>query len=291
MPPLGAIRAFEAVARRSSFKEAAAELFVTPTAISHQIRRLEEHLGARLLNRTSRSMVLTNEGRILYDAAAAGFGEIRRAVSMLRETQRPAALTLSSTIAFFGHWLLPRLPAINRLLPGVDLRLHAADDIVELQAGYIDLAIRYGETPSEGSQSTPLLADTFAPVCSPKIILKNKGDLRQAALIHVDGLTRPQPAPDWRRWCETAKLSEIDTESGLRLSSSMLAIQSAIAGQGVAIVSLTLASDALASGLLVQPFAETHPGDTYHFVTAPDIAGRDAVLKLKRWFQDNLVAN
>lgn len=291
MPPLGAIRAFEAVARRSSFKDAAAELLVTPTAISHQIRRLEESLGTKVLTRTSKTVMLTNEGRILYDAAVAGFGEIERAVSILHDARRPATLTLSSTTAFLGSWLLRRLPAINQLLPGTNLRLHASDEIVALRAGHIDLAIRYGEPSSKGSYSTPLMADMFAPVCSPSIGLNTKDDLRQAALIHVDGLTRPQPAPDWHRWCEKANVSEVDTASGLRLSNSMLALQMAIAGQGVAIASLSLAADALADGLLVRPFAETLPGDTYHFVSAPDIVDRDAVFKLERWFLDNLASS
>jgi LysR family transcriptional regulator, glycine cleavage system transcriptional activator len=244
-----------------------------------------------MLNRTSRTVMLTAEGRILYDAVVTGFGEIERAVSKLHEAQRPATLTLSSTITFLGSWLLPRLPAINRLLPDTNLRLHAADEIVELRSGYVDMAIRYGEASSRGSHSTPLTADVFAPVCSPGLGLKSKDGLRCAALIHVDGLTRPQPAPDWERWCQKAHVSAIDTASGLRLSNSMLALQLAIAGQGVAIVSLTLAADALADGLLVRPFAETLPGDTFSFVSAPDIVGRDAVMKMKRWFQANLTAN
>jgi LysR family glycine cleavage system transcriptional activator len=288
IPPLTALRAFEATARLSSFKAAAAELFVTPTAISHQIRQLEEYLGVRVLDRTPRSVRLTLKGKELYEATVSGFGEIRRSVVRLREIENPKALTLSATTAFLSHWLVPRLAEIRRVLPELDLRLHASETIVKLQPGEIDVAIRYGKGPFAGVEATPLKIDAFAPVCSPRININVLEDIRRIELIHVDGRTAPLPLPDWPRWCAEAGITGVNTAVGLRFSNSMHAMQAAVAGQGVAIVSLVLAADALASGLLVQPFHQILPGDTYHFVCAPAIGSRTDVETLRQWFQQEL---
>ncbi|WP_245448907.1 LysR family transcriptional regulator [Phyllobacterium sophorae] len=215
MPPLTALRAFEATARLSSFKAAAAELFVTPTAISHQIRQLEEYLGLRVLDRTPRSVKLTSKGKELYEATVSGFGEIRRSVTRLREFENPKALTLSATTAFLSHWLVPRLAEIRRVLPELDLRLHASETMVKLQPGEIDVAIRYGKGPFAGVEATPLKIDVFAPVCSPGLNMMNPEDIHRVALIHVDGRTSPLPLPDWPRWCAEAGISGVNTTAGL----------------------------------------------------------------------------
>ena len=288
LPPLTALRAFEAAARRASFKDAAAELFVTPTAISHQIRQLEAWLGVRVLHRTPRAVSLTPAGQGLYDATAAAFGEIGRAAAQLRARPSPAILTLSSTTAFLAHWLVPRLDELRRLLPDLDLRLHASDAAAELRPGGIDLAIRYGPGPFPGAEATRLAEDSFAPVCSPALGLRTPEDLRHAALIHIDGRTRPQPPPDWPRWCALAGIAGVDTGAGLRLNDSLLAVQAAIAGQGVVIVSRLLAAEALGRGLLVQPFPQVLPGDAYHFACAPDLVGRAEVVVLRDWFRQAL---
>jgi LysR family glycine cleavage system transcriptional activator len=290
LPPLAALRAFEATARLSSFKAAAAELFVTPTAISHQIRQLEEYLGVRVLDRSPRNVSLTSKGRELYEATVSGFSEIRQSVIRLREIQNSRALTLSATTAFLSHWLVPRLGEIRRVLPELDLRLHASETIVRLQPGEIDVAIRYGKGPFTGVETTPLKADAFTPLCSPGLNIADLEDIRRVALIHVDGRTAPLPLPDWPRWCAEAGISGVNTAAGLRFSNSMHAMQAAIAGQGVAIVSLVMAADALASGLLIQPFNHILPGDTYHFACAPGIGSHTDVDALRRWFQTELEA-
>ena len=285
LPPLTSLRAFEAAARRSSFKAAAEELFVTPTAISHQIRQLEAHLGLRVLERTPRAVRLTAEGSVLYEATASGFAEIARAVAQLQRRQHPAILTLTSTTAFLSHWMVPRLAELHRLFPDVDLRLHASDAIVELRSGSVDAAIRYGKGPFAGVASIPLRDDYFAPVCSPGLGLAKPGDLRQAALIHVDGRQVPVPSPDWPRWCAEAGLRDVDTQAGVRFPDSTLAVQAAIAGHGVAIVSLVLVADALDAGLLVAPFAPVLRGETYHFACAPELEARPDIVALRAWFQ------
>ncbi len=283
LPPLSSLRAFEAVARLSSFKAAAEELFVTPTAISHQIRQLEAHLGLRMLERSPRSVRLTAEGGVLYEATASGFAEIAKALAHLRLQQKSAILTLTSTTAFLSHWMVPRLTELNRLLPDIDLRLHASDAIVELQSGGVDAAVRYGKGPFAGVAAVPLRDDVFGPVCSPRLGLSNLDDLRQAPLLHIDGRQVPTPTPDWPRWCAEAGLLNMNTQKGVHFPDSTLAIQAAIAGQGVAIVSLILVSDALAAGLLVAPFAPVLLGETYHFVCALDVETRSDIVALKTW--------
>lgn len=291
LPPLTALRAFEATARRASFKGAAAELFVTPTAISHQIRVLEEHLSLRLLHRTSRRVTLTSHGQELYDATAAGFAGIDRAVARLRQKPEPASLTLSATMAFLSHWLVPRLDELKRALPALDLRLHAAEDIMELQPGGIDLAIRYGKGPFAGVATAVLKRDAFAPVCSPGLRLSELRQLRDIPLIHVEGRRTPRPAPDWPRWLKLAGVAGVNTEAGLRFNDSQHAMQAAIAGHGVAIVSLVLAADALASGVLVRPFRQVLPGGTYHFACAPGLGARADIVTLCDWFRATLATS
>lgn len=286
LPALGALRAFEAVARRSSFRLAAEELAVTPTAISHQIRQLETYLGRRVLERTPRRVALTAEGAALYEVTRSGFAAIAAVVAQLRESAAATRVTLSSTSAFLGHWLASRLETLRRDLPGVDLRLQASDAVVDLAPGAIDAAIRYGKGPF--ANAVPLCRDAFAPVCSPALGIAAPADLRRAALLHVDGRRRPLPAPDWRRWCEAAGVADVDTTCGQHLPDSLLAVQAAIAGQGVAIVSLVLARDALAAGLLTAPFSVALPGETYHFVWAEGLEGRPEIAGLRDWFARQL---
>jgi LysR family glycine cleavage system transcriptional activator len=286
LPPLQALRAFEAVARRASFKHAADELSVTPTAISHQIRQLETYLGRRVLDRTPRSVSLTTEGAALYDVTRSGFAAIAEVVTRIREDDGTTRITLSSTAAFLAHWLPSRLAALRRDLPAIDLRLHASDGVVDLRPGGIEAAIRYGKGPF--AHAVELCDDAFAPVCSPRLEIKTLADLRRATLIHIDGRRRPLPLPDWRRWCEKAKARQVDTNSGPHFPDSSLAVQAAIAGQGVAIVSLVLVSDALRAGLLVAPFSVSLPGDAYHFVCAEGLESRADLSSLRAWFARQL---
>jgi len=288
LPPLGALRAFEAAARRASFKAAAAELYVTPTAISHQLRRLEDWLGVQVLDRSPRAVTLTVAGAELYEAVSAGLSEIARVASRVRDGQAAATLTLSTTTGFLSQWLVPRLAELHRVVPGVDLRFQAADAVVALEPGRVEVAIRYGTGPYPGAHATPLRSDRFGPVCSPRLGLTRAAELRGVPLLHVDGVRVPRPAPTWARWCAHAGIARVNTTAGPRFSHGLHAAQAAIAGQGVALISLVLVGDALASGLLVQPFPATLRGATYHFVCATELAERADVVALRTWFQAQL---
>ncbi|MUO81273.1 LysR family transcriptional regulator [Agrobacterium vitis] len=288
LPPLSSLRAFEAAARRASFKAAAEELSVTPTAISHQIKQLEAHMGLRVLDRSPRAVTLTPQGKTLYEATASGFGEIERAVTRLLADTTPTTVTLSSTTAFLSHWLVPRMDTLRLAVPMIDLRLHTSNSVEDLRAGGVETAIRYGRGPFPGVISTRLCDDVMTPVCSARLGLSHPDDLRRAILIHIDGRNRPSPEPDWLRWCAQAGVADVDTSVGPRFPDSMLAVQAAIAGQGVVIASRVLVADALAAGLLIAPFSGELAGDAYHFACAIGLETRADIVALREWFQASL---
>lgn len=290
LPPLVALRAFEVVARRLSFKAAADELSVTPTAISHHIRRLEQHVGVRLLDRTPRSCRLTVDGSVLFEASSSGFANIRQAVARLRRSGSKSPLTLSATPAFLSLWLVPRMRELEKQFRNLDLRLHASKAVVSFEEEGIDIAIRYGERMPPAADSVVLCQDEFAPVCSPALRLNDPQDLCRARLLHVDGYRVPRPAPTWERWCRQAKIENVDTEAGSRFSDSLHAIQAALAGQGVVIASSVIVRDMLSARALVRPFKDVLKGDKYQFVCPATISTRQDVQALRTWFQQTLAA-
>lgn len=283
LPPLGALRAFDAVARLQSFKLAAEEIGVSPTAVSHQIRLLESLLEVSVFERTPRKVELTADGKVLQQASAQAFALLQAATEKIGERQRPRVLTLTATTAMIAHWLVPRLPALMRQFPNIDLRLHADDGIVDLRSRQIDVALRYGAEP--GAQLTPrlLYQDSFVLVASPQLTLKTPEDLLLATLIHTDGRRVPQPAPDWYRWRSEFGPAALQIDAGPRFTDEAHAIQAAIAGQGVAIVSQLMAQHALNTGLLVAPFNMALPGAAHYFVSNPDGQHPQTVAQLADW--------
>jgi len=285
LPPLGALRAFEAAARQESFKRAANELAVTPTAISHQIRQLEESLGVALFQRQIRKVVLTAEGRDLYPALRQALDGMAAAVAAVKQRPERRVATLSATVAFTAKILVPKAGRFRTLSPGWDLRLHASDDAVDLAAGEADAAIRYGLGHYPGLTALPLLADRFAPVCSPHLGLKTIGDISRATLIHFEW--GPQAikisVPTWRAWKDRAKLSTLDAGAGITFNDENSAIQAAIAGQGIALLSLALVAEELSSGALVQPFGPFLDGLRYDLVYPVGAETRGPVAALRDW--------
>lgn len=182
-----------------------------------------------------------------------------------------------------SHWLVPWLPALMRQFPNIDLRLHADDGIVDLRNRQIDVALRYGAEP--GAQLTPrlLYQDSFVLVASPQLTLKTPEDLLQATLIHTDGRRVPQPAPDWQHWRSEFGPAALQIDAGPRFTDEAHAIQAAIAGQGVAIVSQLMVQHALNTGLLVAPFNMALPGAAHYFVSNPDGQHPQTVAQLADW--------
>lgn len=268
LPPLSALRAFEAAARNGSFKLAAAELAVTPTAISHQIRSLEDHISLALFERRTRKVELTDVGAALYPVLRDGLDGFAAAVDRLTRRATRAQVTISATIAFTARWLVPRVSRFQALHPEIDLRLQASDEVVDMARGSVDIAIRYGQGRYEGPAADLLLADTFGPVVNPLLGVTTPADFGKVPLIEFQWRRHHPANPTWERWFTSAGLDQPPCPATLRSSDESHAIQSAMAGQGIALVSLALVAEDLAAGRLVQPFDTVLPGHKHNLLLA-----------------------
>lgn len=254
LPPLAALRAFEAAGRRLSFRGAADELGVTATAISHQIRLLEQTLGLRLFHRETRRVRLTAAGAVLLPVLRDGFDAFAEAVDRIRGRHSTGVLTLSAPTAFVAKWLVPRLADFRAAHPGCDLRLHASDSLVDFARDGVDVAVRYGPGPYPDLDVHRLVVDRVAPACSPRLGVRSVSDLPSCPLLHFEWAHLTDETPTWRTWLRRAGIANVDGGAGIRFSDEGHVIQAAIAGQGMALLSVVLAADDLASGALVQPF-------------------------------------
>lgn len=267
LPPLSALRAFEAAARHGSFKHAADELAVTPTAISHQVRALEAHAGTALFERRTRKVVLTEAGQQLFPVLRDGLDSFAEAMARLTRRRAGAQVTISATVAFTARWLVPRMTAFHARHPEITLQIQASDEVVDMATAGVDVAIRYGTGPYPGVGVVPLFADCFAPVFNPRLGIGDVADLAQAPLIGFRWRRHHPDNPTWARWFAAAGLAPPDAEPTLSFSDESHAIQAAVAAQGVALVSLPLIADELAAGQLVQPFGPTIAGFCHHLLT------------------------
>jgi LysR family glycine cleavage system transcriptional activator len=286
LPPLSALRAFEAAARHASFKRAAEELAVTPTAISHRIRVLEDHTGLRLFVRTVRQVTLTEAGAQLYPVLREGFDAIEAVLARLAETRRRDRVTVSATHAFTAKWLVPRVARFHALHPDIDLQLHASDEAVDLDAHGVDLAVRYGSGPYPGLAADVMFADAYAPVANPMLGVTSVEALQSVPLIHFDWKRSAPANPTWEHWFAQAGIAWPPARGQLRYSDEGHAIQAAVAGQGVALLSLALVADDIAAGHLVRPFGPAIAGHTYHLVMRPDPQPGAAVRAVADWLRE-----
>lgn len=284
LPPLAALRAFEAAARHLSFRRAADELAVTPTAISHQIRLLEETLGMALFVRQVRRIGLTDAGQRLYPTLRDGFDAFEHAIADLSPQNRRKAVTLTATTLFTARRLLPALGSFRSGHPAFDLRLHASDELVDLHSGGADIAVRYGPGPFDGLVAEPLLSERFGILCNPSLGLSSPNELKRATLLHVEW-KRPGMAPDWRRWAKLAGIADLAVEEGPRFSEDGHALQAAVAGHGVVIASLVLAGPEIEAGLLVNPFGPVIEGETYQIVATPQNMACADVQAVRGWLK------
>ena len=287
LPPLASLRAFESAARHLSFKRAAAELFVTPTAISHQIKLLEETIGTRLFERRTRQIAMTAAARTLYPVLRDGFDAFAQALDALAKQPSREIVTISATRAFTARWLVPRVAAFQKRLPEIDLRLLAADEVVDLKAGAADLAIRYGRRPVAGLRGDPLTIERYAPVAHPSLGLHKRADLDRFPLIHFEWHRDAPDNPTWRRWLKAAGMRASE-KAGLHFTDESHAIQATMAGHGIGLLSLTLVADEIASGALVIPFGPKIPGKTGYLVRADEREPRAAVGAVRTWLLSEL---
>lgn len=285
LPPLTAIRAFDAVARHASFKLAAEEIGVTATAISHQIRVLEESLNQRLFIRSARGVALTGAGDILFRASGNIFTTLREAINAIQDAGQPAALTLSTTSNFLTNWLVPRLPLLQQQYPELELRLHSSTELVDVRGTMADCAIRYGMQVDDALDSTLLYQDRFVLVASPQLTVKTPADLSRLTLFHIENRHIPTPEPDWYHWKMAFGPSNLALQSGIRFDDETHAIHAAMAGQGVLLASELLIQHAVAQGLLRIALPGSLPGGNYYFVTSQQKAEREDIQQVKHWLR------
>ncbi len=294
LPPLNALRAFEATARHLSFTKAADELSVTPAALSHQVRGLEELLGERLFRRMVRSIALTPAGELLYPGLHAAFVQIRQTVDLLTHRASDRVLVVSAPPGFTSKWLAPRLYRFMMANPDIDTRVSASTSLSTFGADGVDVAIRNAHGPMTGLWSEHLSDVVVTPVASPRLIaehggLASPGDLARVPLIHDDMLGKLPGTPTWADWLTMAGVSGVDLTRGLRFSSSDHALEAAGEGAGVLLGQRILACDDLRSGRLVAPFALELPSSRSFRVVCPD--GHETRPKIKAfvtWLRDEM---
>jgi len=292
LPPLSALRAFEAAARLMSFSNAAEELNVTPAAISHQIHALEQDLGVSLFRRLNRSIELTASGRVLLPGLSDAFAGIQASVRRLRAHNDTGTLTVTVSPSFAAKWLVLRLHRFQERFPEIDVRISASDEIVDLTKGDFDMAIRYGTGRYPGLDVELLLKNEVFPACSPQLLtsgppLRTPDDLRHHALIHDQAVERDPLVPTWPMWLRAAGVKGVSGTSGLSFSGSHLALDAAIAGHGVVLAYSTIAAADLAAGRLVRLFSLALPDlFAYYIVTARGALERPKVKAFRNWLRE-----
>jgi LysR family glycine cleavage system transcriptional activator len=279
LPPLAELRAFEAAARHLSFKRAAIELGVTPTAVSHHIRLLEGHCGQALFRRRPRPVSLTEAGARLFPVIRDGLQSFSATIAAIKRQRETAPLRVTTTNAFASRWLVPRLPLWRKADPAAPLDVIGTDSVLSLDAGEADVAIRYCRSAPQDGVSEELFRDTFWPVCDPQLFGSTKrlnpADLKKHTLVHCYWPPSDLEAPTWERWLAAARakwpdLPDFKEMDHLSFHEELHAIEAVTAGQGIGIFSDVLVGRDLASGRLVKAFDLSLSGYGFYLVRRPD---------------------
>lgn len=278
LPPLNALRAFEAAARHLNFSRAADELSVTPGAVSQQIQNLEDYVGAALFKRTPKGLLLTDAAQTALPALREAFDRLAEAASLLTAAVDGRRLTLTAPPSFAAKWLVPRLGAFEQVHPQVDVWLSAGIELVDLTAGEVDVAIRYGAGRYPGLEVRRLMSETVIPVISPDLLkeqpLESPDDLKNHVLLHDGSPDLDDSCPDWSMWLAARGLRGVDGMRGPRFNQSSLVIEAAANGRGVALAKLTLAQADLDAGRLVAPLQIATAVDFAYYLVHPKAKGR-----------------
>lgn len=278
LPPLNAIRAFEAAARHLSFNEAARELNVTASAVSHQVKALEDFFGVKLFNRLPRKVSLTPEGKDYLPAVSASLDQLDAASRRLSRHAADTPLNLGCAPTFATGWLIPHLSDFHDEHPEIDVRLTLTPITrqVDFSSSDTDVVIMYG-TPAAwpGLRTHQLMSEELVPVCSPTLIedvhpLETPSDLRHVTLLH----SIPRMG-QWRNWLHIAGVKDVDWKRGIRFQTTPLAVGAAVAGAGVAIANRRFVEEELKAGRLIVPFDIDLPSDSGYFLIYPAESGDD----------------
>jgi LysR family glycine cleavage system transcriptional activator len=297
LPPVNALRAFEAAARHLSVTKAAAELHVTPAAVSHQVKSLESWLGVQLFRRLNRRVLLTDAGQTCLRGLRDGFDLLAATVEKVRAQSSGGVLTVSVAPSFAGKWLVTRLDGFRRAHPEIDVRIDASNALTDFERDNVDVGIRYGRGIYPGLRSDRLLSESVFPVCSPKLMrgahaLRTPRDLVHHTLLHIDIPVMGDTEPTWEMWLMAAGVHGVDWTRGPRFGVSSMAIETAIAGQGVVLGSDVLCAADLSNGRLVKPFEVRLALDFGYWVVSPEAtAGRPKVAAFREWLLTEAAAH
>ena len=289
LPPLNALRAFEAAGRHLSLTRAARELHVTPAAVSHQVKGLEEYLGVKLFRRVRNSLLLTDAGQACLPGLGEGFNQLARAMERLREHDSHGALLMSVAPAFAVKWLVPRLERFDAAYPEIDVRMSASLELVDFERDGFDAAIRLGRGTYPGLQVHKLFEESVVPMCSPGLLdaghpLHTPEDLQHHVLLHDDSLSFERAAPDWPMWLKAVGVEGVDAARGPHFSHPDHAIQAAMDGAGVVLGWRMLAAADLEAGRLAIPFDLTLPMELAFYLVYPQgMAERPKLAAFRDW--------
>lgn len=301
LPPLNGLRAFEAAARHLSVTKAAAELHVTPAAISHQIKGLEGQLGVTLFRRLNKALLLTEAGQRGLPRLREGFDALADAVAAMCDRSRDGPLTVSVAPSLASLWLVYRLERFRRHHPDMEVTLHASSTLVDFDRDPVDIGIRYGQGRYPGLATMPLWQDRVTPVCCPALAegrlppgraLRTPGDLASHTLLHILYGPDDRPYPDWRQWLAAAGVEGLESERGPRFSATAMATQVAMEGHGVALVDPVLVRRELADGRLVAPFDVALTSPFGYTLVYPERAAADPrVQAFRDWLLAEIAAD
>lgn len=301
LPPLNALRAFEASARLLSFKQAAAELHVTPGAVSHQIKLLEEYLGVALFRRLTRALQLTPEAKAMLPKVQEGLENLGHAVDRVRARQGVYALTVMAPPNFAARWLVPRLGRFTRSHPSLELHVASRPGMIDGRENGKNPAvhdapedspivmIRFGGGRYPGGHVDELFSAVYVPVCSPALVagphpLGKPEDLRFQTLLHDDTVVEEGVRPNWSDWLEAVGVEGVDASRGPHFSDASLALEAAIEGMGVTLAMKPLVRSEIEAGRLVMPFDITAPAAfSYYLVTPEAGAASPGVAAFREW--------
>lgn len=293
LPSLDLIKGFEAAARHLSFTRAAAELFVTQSAVSRQIKALEEQLGVELFRRQNRALFLTDAGQILFRTATEMLRLLNEATVRLGEASAGRQLTLTTTVSFASLWLVPRLPLFRKSYPDIDVRISANNEMLNLQRQQVDLAIRFCEPKAAPAGAIHLAGEEVFPVCSPQLLrdrsrpLRKPADMSHHVLLHLDDAASRWPWLNWPEWLAAMGVPDLKPAGALRFSHYDHLIQAAIEGEGIALGRNPLITRFLRKKQLVAPFdRKTVSSREYYILAAPNAASRPAVRGFIAWLLD-----
>lgn len=290
LPPLTAVRAFEAAARHLSFTRAASELHVTQSAVSHQVRTLEDWLGFSLFRRCNREIQLTEEGAAYLPAVRAALNRLRAATESLVHRDFEELLSISTTESFATHWLIPRLPHFLQTHPQLDVRITTQNPVDEfgnesedISPPWIDAVIRYGRGNWPGLRTLKLFGEEIFPVCAPALLrgehpLTDPRNLRFHTLLHDDMQMQ------WRTWLLAVGMEDIDVGRGPRFSHSHMVITAALRGLGVALGRSALVAEELAAGNLVRLYDQQVPAEyAYYLLVRESSAAQPKIGAFQQW--------